>query len=80
VLRESKLSPLRFQKSDPDFADCIIAGGTESMSLVPAAGWKLSPNYHFAKEHPDYYLNMGLTAEEVAKDYKISRKIRMNFL
>jgi acetyl-CoA acetyltransferase family protein len=55
-------------------ADCIIAGGTESMSMVPVAGWKLAPNYKIAVEHPEYYLNMGLTAEEVAKDYKIPRE------
>jgi acetyl-CoA acyltransferase len=61
------------------FADCIIAGGTESMSLVPTAGWKLSPNYKIAKNHPDYYLSMGLTAEEVAHDYKITREIQDQF-
>ena len=61
------------------FADCIIAGGTESMSLVPTAGWKLSPNYKIAKDHPDYYLSMGLTAEEVAHDYKITREIQDQF-
>ena len=55
-------------------ADCIIAGGAESMSLVPTVGWKTVPNYEVAKEHPDYYLGMGLTAEAVAKDYKISRE------
>ena len=55
-------------------ADCIIAGGAESMSLVPTAGWKFAANYKFAREHPDYYLNMGLTAEEVAREYKISRE------
>src|SRR5690606_14600712 len=54
-------------------ADCIIAGGTESMSLVPTAGWKTVPAYSIAKEEPDYYLSMGLTAEAVAKDYKVSR-------
>jgi len=54
-------------------ADCIIAGGTESMSLVPTAGWKTVPAYSIAKEDPDYYLSMGLTAEAVAKDYKVSR-------
>ena len=54
-------------------ADCIIAGGTESMSLVPTAGWRTMPNYDWAKESPDYYLSMGLTAEEVAKDYNVSR-------
>jgi acetyl-CoA acyltransferase len=61
------------------FADCIIAGGTESMSLVPTAGWKLSPNYKIAKEHPDYYLSMGLTAEEVVHDYKITREAQDEF-
>ena len=60
-------------------ADCIIAGGTESMSMVPVTGWKLSPNYKIAKEHPEYYLGMGLTAEELAKDYKISRKDQDEF-
>lgn len=55
-------------------ASCIIAGGTESMSLVPTAGWKTAPAYSIAQDHPDYYLSMGLTAEEVAKDYNISRE------
>jgi acetyl-CoA acyltransferase len=55
-------------------ADCIIAGGTESMSLVPTAGWRTVPNYEIAKENGDYYLGMGLTAEEVAKDFKVSRE------
>lgn len=60
-------------------ADCIIAGGTESMSLVPTVGWKLAPNYKIAKDHPEYYLSMGLTAEEVARDYKISREDQDRF-
>ena len=51
-------------------AECIIAGGTESMSLVPTAGWKTVPSYEIAKDEPDYYLSMGLTAEEVSKQYK----------
>ncbi len=55
-------------------ADCIIAGGTESMSMVPTTGWKISPNYRIAKVHPEYYLGMGLTAEEVARDFKIARE------
>jgi len=55
-------------------ADCIIAGGTESMSLVPTAGWKTVPAYSIASDDPDYYLNMGLTAEAVAKEYKVSRE------
>jgi acetyl-CoA acyltransferase len=60
-------------------ADCIIAGGTESMSLVPTAGWKTVPSYSIAKDDPDYYLSMGLTAEAVAKDYKISREAQDEF-
>src|SRR5579872_7615172 len=55
-------------------ADCIIAGGTESMSMVPTAGWKTVPSYSIASDDPDYYLNMGLTAEAVAKEYKVSRE------
>src|SRR5437763_9694309 len=55
-------------------ADCIVAGGTESMSLVPTAGWKPVPAYSIAKEEPDYYLSMGLTAEAVAKEYNVSRE------
>ncbi len=60
-------------------ADCIIAGGTESMSMVPTAGWKTVPAYSIAKDDPDYYLSMGLTAEAVAKDYKISREDQDEF-
>ncbi len=55
-------------------AECIIAGGTESMSLVPTAGWKTVPAYSIASDEPDYYLSMGLTAEAVAKEYKVSRE------
>jgi len=54
--------------------DCIIAGGAESMSLVPMTGWKFAPNYKLTLEHPDFYMSMGLTAEEVAREYKISRE------
>jgi acetyl-CoA acyltransferase len=60
-------------------ADCIVAGGTESMSLVPTAGWKTVPAYSIAKEDPDYYLSMGLTAEAVAKEYKVSREDQDEF-
>lgn len=60
-------------------ADCIVAGGTESMSLVPTAGWKTVPAYSIAKEEPDYYLSMGLTAEAVAKDYNVSREKQDEF-
>jgi acetyl-CoA acetyltransferase family protein len=55
-------------------ADCIIAGGIESMSLVPVMGNKTALNYRIVTEHPDWYLGMGLTAEEVADDYGISRE------
>ena len=60
-------------------AECIIAGGTESMSLVPTAGWKTSPAYSITKTDPDYYLSMGLTAEAVAKEYKVSREEQDEF-
>ena len=55
-------------------ADCIIAGGTESMSMVPTAGWKTVPAYSIAEQDPDYYLSMGLTAEAVANEFNISRE------
>ena len=55
-------------------ADCIIAGGTESMSMVPIMGYKTALNYKLATEHSDYYLNMGLTAEQVAKEFNITRE------
>lgn len=55
-------------------ADCIIAGGTESMSLVPTVGWRTVLNYEVAKDRPDYYLGMGITAEQVAKEYSVSRE------
>lgn len=55
-------------------ADCIVAGGVESMSLVPTVGWRTVLNFETAKSHPDYYIGMGLTAENVAKDYNISRE------
>ncbi len=60
-------------------AECIIAGGTESMSLVPTAGWKTVPSYEIAKDDPDYYLSMGLTAEAVAKEYDVSREDQDEF-
>jgi len=55
-------------------AECIIAGGTESMSLVPTAGWKTVPAYSITVEEPDFYLSMGLTAEAVANEYKVNRE------
>ena len=60
-------------------AECIIAGGTESMSMVPTAGWKTVPAYSIAVDEPDYYLSMGLTAEAVAKEYNISREDQDQF-
>jgi len=54
--------------------DVIIAGGTESMSMVPIVGYKTVLNYDFATSHPDYYTSMGLTAEEVSREYSISRE------
>ena len=60
-------------------ADCIVAGGTESMSLVPTAGWKTVPNYKIASKNPDWYLSMGLTAEAVAADYNVSREDQDEF-
>ena len=60
-------------------ADCIVAGGVESMSLVPTAGWKPVPAYSIAKDEPDYYLNMGLTAEAVAKEFNVNRNEQDEF-
>jgi acetyl-CoA acyltransferase len=60
-------------------SDCIIAGGTESMSLVPVMGWKTVLNYAIAKDHPSYYTSMGLTAEQVSAQYKISREEQDKF-
>ena len=54
--------------------ECFIAGGVESMRLVPTACWKTVPAYSIAKDEPDYYLNMGLTAEAVAAEYKVNRE------
>ncbi len=55
-------------------ADCIIAGGAESMSFIPMGGYKVVPNYATAQTNPDWYNNMGLTAEAVAEKYKVSRE------
>jgi acetyl-CoA acyltransferase len=60
-------------------ADCIIAGGTESMTMVPTSGWKTVPAYSVSSETPDYYLGMGLTAEAVAKEYNVSREQQDEF-
>ncbi len=66
-------------KIQSGMADCIIAGGTESMSLVPVAGWKTVPNYTVAKSNPDYYIGMGLTAEAVAKEFNVTREAQDEF-
>lgn len=60
-------------------ADCIIAGGSESMSLIPMGGWRVVPDADTALAHPDYYWNMGLTAEQVAKEYNVSREDQDRF-
>lgn len=60
-------------------ADCIIAGGVESMSLIPMGGWRIVPNADIALAHPDYYWGMGLTAEAVAKEYHIGREEQDQF-
>jgi acetyl-CoA acyltransferase len=60
-------------------AECIIAGGTESMTMVPTSGWKVVPAFSIASDDPDYYLNMGLTAEAVAKEYQVNREDQDSF-
>jgi acetyl-CoA acyltransferase len=60
-------------------ADCIIAGGVEVMSGMPFGGWKLVPNDDVAKNHPDWYWGMGLTAEAVAKEFQVSREDQDKF-
>ena len=67
-------------KIQSGMADCIIAGGSESMSYIPMGGYKPVPDYKLAKEgHEDYYWNMGLTAEAVAKKYDVSREDQDEF-
>ena len=61
------------------FADVIIAGGTETMSLVPMGGFKIVPNPNLVDTKPETYLNMGLTAERVAAQYKVSREDQDKF-
>ena len=55
-------------------SDCIIAGGIETMSPIPFGGWRLVPNAKIAKENPEWYWGMGLTAEAVANEFNISRE------
>ncbi len=66
-------------KIQAGMADCIIAGGTESMSYIPMGGYKPVPESATAKSNPDYYWGMGYTAEEVAKQYQISREQQDEF-
>ena len=61
-------------KIQAGMADCIIAGGTESMSYIPMGGYKPVPESDMAKSNPDYYWGMGYSAEEVANQFKISRE------
>lgn len=55
-------------------ADCIVAGGVESMSLIPMGGWRVIPNADIALNHPDWYWGMGLTAEAVANEFNVNRE------
>lgn len=67
-------------KIQSGMADCIIAGGVESMSYIPMGGYRPVPNYELAKQgHEDYYWGMGLTAEAVANQFKISREDQDEF-
>jgi acetyl-CoA acyltransferase len=61
------------------YGECIIAGGVESMSPIPFGGWKIVPNLDIAKNNADYYWGMGLTAEAVADQYKVSREDQDKF-
>ena len=66
-------------KIQSGMADCIIAGGTESMSYIPMGGYKPVPDPVLAKSNPNYYWGMGYTAEAVAKEYNISREVQDEF-
>jgi acetyl-CoA acyltransferase len=61
-------------KIETGMADCIIAGGVESMSVMAMGGWRIVPNPKTGKENPTWYWGMGLTAEAVAKQYNVSRE------
>jgi acetyl-CoA acyltransferase len=67
------------QRIHAGMADCIIAGGAESMSLVPVMGFKTALNYEISSRNPAYYTSMGLTAEQVADQFKISREDQDEF-
>jgi acetyl-CoA acyltransferase len=66
-------------KIESGMADCIIAGGAESMSTMAMGGWRIVPNAKVSKENPDWYWGMGLTAEAVAKKYQVSREAQDEF-
>lgn len=66
-------------KIENGMADCIIAGGAESMSIMAMGGWRIVPNPVVGKEHPSWYWGMGLTAEAVAKQYNVTREEQDNF-
>ncbi len=61
-------------KIKANLGECYIAGGTESMSLIPMTGYKLAPSYQVASDTPDYVVGMGLTAEAVSRKYNITRE------
>ena len=61
-------------KIEAGMAECIIAGGVESMSVMAMGGWRIVPNPKVGKENPTWYWGMGLTAEAVAKQYNVSRE------
>ncbi|HSH02943.1 MAG TPA: acetyl-CoA C-acyltransferase [Anaerolineae bacterium] len=60
-------------------ADCIVAGGAETMSLVPMTGFRVSPNPHMVENMPEVYMNMGLTAERVADEFEVTRQAQDEF-
>ncbi len=66
-------------KINTGLADCIIAGGVETMSPIPFGGWRIIPNEKIAASHPEWYWGMGLTAEAVAREYKVSREDQDEF-
>ncbi len=67
------------QQIHSGMADCIIAGGVETMSPIPFGGWRLTPNAKISKDNPEWYWGMGLTAEAVAQQYKITREAQDEF-
>lgn len=60
-------------------ADCIVAGGIETMSPIPFGGWRIVPNARVAKSNPDWYWGMGLTAEAVAREFDVTREAQDEF-